>query len=108
MSKNPYILRCYARPEQDHFIGVCVDLDIVVQGDSLQGIQDEMTKAIKAYFSSLDVKNFKDVFPRTVPWLVMLDYYKVCFIVRALNFKHSFKIFFEQIIPKEFLVSPCV
>ena len=112
MSKNPYILRCYGRPEGDHFIGVCIDLDIIVQGNSIQAIQDEMTKAIQAYFSSLDKQNFRDLYPRPVPFQVMLDYYRVCFIVKVLNFRHSFKtgfqIFFEQIIPKEFLITPCV
>ena len=112
MIKNPYMLKCYCRPEGDHFIGVCVDLDIVVAADSVAKVQAEMTKAIRVYFSSLDKKNLKDLFPRPVPLYVWLDYYRVCFIVRYLNFIHSFKsgfqIFFEQIIPKEFSVSPCV
>ena len=112
MNHNPYILRCYARPEGGHFIGVCIDLDIVVQGQSLANTQEEMTKAIRIYFSSLDQKNFRDLFPRRSPFFVMADYYRVCLLVRLLNFKHSvkssFQVFFEQIIPKEFLVAPCV
>ena len=112
MSRNPYILRCYGRPEGDHFIGVCIDLDIVVQAPSIQAVQEEMTKAIKVYFLSLDKNNFQDLYPRPVPFHVMLDYYRVCFLVRVFHFKNSmkagFQIFCEQIIPKEFLVSPCV
>ena len=112
MSRNPYILRCYARPEEDHFIAVCIDLDIVVKSQSIQTVQEEMTKAIQLYFSSLDKKNFRDLFPRPAPLQVMLDYYRVLLIVRFLTVQHSlknsFQIFFEQIIPKEFLVSPCV
>ena len=112
INKNPYMLRCYVRPEQDYLIGVCVDLDIVVQSDSISSIRSEMTKAIHAYFSSLDKKNFRDIFPRRVPLYVMFDYYRVCFIVRGLNFKesvkNSFQIFREQLIPKEFSISPCV
>ena len=111
MNKNPYILRCYGRPENDHYIGVCIELDIVVQAPSLSQVQNEMTKAIEIYFSSLDQKNFQDIFPRPVPLHVLMDYYRVCFIVRYLNFLHSFRsgfdIFCEQIIPKEFLVRPC-
>ena len=112
MRKNPYILRCYVRPEDDHFIGVCIDLDIVVQSQSIQTVQQEMTTAIRAYFSSLDKDNFRYLFPRTVPFHVMIDYFKVCVIVRLSHFQHSirnsFQIFFEQLIPKEFSISPCV
>ena len=111
MHRNPYILRCYGRPEGDHFIGVCVDLDIVVQAPSIQKVQGEMTKAIEVYFLSLDKKNFRDLFPRPVPFHILMDYYRVYFIVHYLNFVHFFKagfnVFFEQIIPKEFSISPC-
>ena len=111
MTKNPYLLRCYGRREGNHFIGVCVDLDIVVQASSIEKIQEEMTKALEAYFSSLDQKNLRDLFPRAVPYHVLIDYYRVYFIVRYFNFANSFKsnfnVFFEQLIPKNFSVSPC-
>jgi|GEM_PF-7114791 hypothetical protein len=106
MRKNPYILRCYARPEADYILGVCVDLDIAVRGNSVEEVKDEMTKALKSYFQSLDEKNFKDVFPRKVPINVLLDYYFV--VARILTFiaKRNLQIFCEQLIPKDFTISP--
>lgn len=109
MKRNPYIIRCYARPEEDHYIGVCIDLDIAVRGVSLLKIREEMTKAIKVYFESLDEANFKDLFPRPVPLSVLLDYYKVLAIVHCFYFliscRNNFQVFFEQLIPKEFSIS---
>jgi predicted RNase H-like HicB family nuclease len=107
--KNPYRLRCYARPENDYILGICIDLDIAVRGSSIDEVRAEMTKAIQAYFMSLDKDNFKDLIPRPVPMRVMLDYYKVCVMINCLRGKEGFQIFCEQLIPKQFEVSPsCV
>ncbi|MDP2928519.1 MAG: hypothetical protein Q8O01_00450 [Candidatus Omnitrophota bacterium] len=107
--KNPYRLRCYARPENGYILGICIDLDIAVRGNSIDEVRTEMTKAIQAYFMSLDKDNFKDLIPRPVPMRVMLDYYKVCVMISCLMGKEGFQIFCEQLIPKQFEVSPsCV
>lgn len=112
MDKNTFRLRCYGRPEGDHYIGVCIDLDIVVRGESVLEVQGEMTKAVRAYFSSLDANNFRDIFPRMSPLYVRMDYLRVYFIVHYLkflvSFQKNFQVFREQIIPKEFSISPCV
>lgn len=106
MRKNPYILRCYARPEGDYILGVCIDLDIAVKGKSVDDVRGEMTKALKAYFDSVDQANFKDVFPRQVPLLVLLDYYRVCVLVHRFRLKRNIQIFCEQLVPKEFDIAP--
>ena len=109
MRKNPYILRCYARPEKDYILGICVDLDIAVRGVSVDEVRGEMTKAIESYFLSLDKNNFKDLFPRRSPVVVMLDYYMVYVIVHYLRAKKNFQVFCEQLIPQKFEISPlCV
>lgn len=112
MKKNTLRLKCYGRPEGDHHLGVCIDLDIVVRGSSVREVQNEMTKAVKVYFSSLDKNNFKDIFPRPSPLYVQLDYLRVCFIVHSFkfvkSFQENFQVFCEQIIPKEVSISPCV
>jgi len=110
MDKNVFRLRCYGRPEGNYHIGVCIDLDIVVRGKSVKEVQSQMTKALNVYFSSLDKKNFKDIFPRLSPLHVRLDYFRVYFIVNFLTFfaafQANFQIFCEQMIPKEFSISP--
>ena len=106
MKKNPLMLRCYARPERGHIIGVCVDLDIAVKGRSISEIRGKMTEAISSFFASLDKNNFKDVFPRQVPPIVMMDYYRVCIMVNYLKAKKDFQVFCEQLIPKKFEISP--
>jgi hypothetical protein len=112
MERNPYILRCYARPEKDYIIGICIDLDIAVRSDSISQVREEMRKAIEGYFLSLDKDNFKDLFPRTVPFHVKLDYYRVCCLIKYLrfftSFKRNFQVFCEQLIPEKFSIAPCV
>lgn len=111
MGKNPYILRCYGRPEGDHSIGICIDLDIVVQGDGPAEVRRKMIDAITLYFESLDKENLQDLIPRKSPPYVFADYYRVCTIIKFVRFskslKEQFQIFCEQIIPEKFIVAPC-
>ena len=105
------MLRCYARPEGNYILGVCIDLNLAVRGDNIEQVKNEMTKAIKLYFSCLDKENFQDLFPRPSPLIHKLDFYRVCFLVKVLHLtkfiSEGFQIFREQIIPKEFSVIPC-
>ncbi len=111
MPKNPYILRCYARPEGDHLIAVCVDLDIMVRGATIDEVRQELTDAIKSYLGSLDKENIKDLFPRRAPAQVMANYYFVVIVVHCMKFfksvKSGFDIFCELATPQGFKVSPC-
>ena len=103
--RNPYLLRCYARPENDYILGMCVDLDIAVRGTTISEVRTEMTKAIESFLLSVDKDNFKDVFPRPVSVSVTLDYCRVLAMVHLLRTKEKFQIFFEELIPKKFEVS---
>ena len=111
LKNNPYILRCYARPEGDHLIGVCVDLDITVRGVSIDEVRKQLTLAIQSYLESLDKDNIKDVFPRPSPFNVMLDYYFVYSLVNCIKvskrIRAEFDAFCELATPQGFKVTLC-
>ena len=112
MKRNPYLLRCYARPEGDHILGICIDLDLIVKGDSIATVQHELHLAIKSYLESLDKDNLKDLFPRQAPFNIMADYYFVYAIVYFRKTMHQIKdkfdVFCEQATPRNFQVVSCV
>lgn len=112
MKKNPYILRCYARPEKDHVIAVCVDLDLAIRADSIDSAKEELSQSIQSYLESLNKDNIKDLFPRPAPLGVRMDYYFVCCFVYAMraikNLRSGFDIFCELATPQSFRVTLCV
>jgi predicted RNase H-like HicB family nuclease len=106
----PTLLRCYARPEADHYIGQCLELDLAVQGESLQEVRRKMEECLQSYLESLDRENVRDLFPRPAPLHVWCDYYRVCFLVllhRLLRrLETNVQVFREQVIPQRFAIHP--
>ena len=112
MGRNPYILRCYVRPEEDHLIAVCIDLDLAVRADTMTSAKEELAKSIQSYLESLDKDNIKDLFPRPAPLSIKADYCFVCCVVNIMKFlknlRSGFDIFCELATPQSFRVTPCV
>lgn len=112
MKKIQHILRCYARPENDYIVGVCVDLNLAVRGDSIEAVKREMTQAIKGYLNSIQADGIKDFVPRPAPAYIWLQYYLVCCVVLLSRFvqscKKTFQVFNEEVTPKGFAVNLCV
>jgi len=110
MRHYPTILRCYARPEGDHYIGHCLELDLAVQGNSILEVRRKMEECLQSYLESLDPQNVRDLFPRPAPLGVWLDYYRVFFLIKSRRFLHrlekNFQIFQEQIVPQHFAIQP--
>ena len=110
MDGRRFILRCYARPEGDHLLAICVDLDIAVVGNSIQEVRDKMTDALTSYFESINKDNAQYLLGRPAPLHVFLDYYRVYMIVMSsyffANCKKNFQIFCENLIPGNISISP--
>ena len=71
------ILSCYARGAGDAWEGICLDLDIAVQGDSLGDVREKLSEAIKSYFEyvvTLPEEEQKRLLSRRVPWHVRSKY----------------------------------
>ena len=106
MRRNPYILRCYARPEGDHLIAVCIDLDLIVRANTVESAKEELSNAIQSYLDSLDSQNIMYLFPRPVPFRIKAEYYGILLIKNILG---GYSTFCESMIPKGgFQAKPCV
>ena len=110
MRTYPTLLRCYARPEGDHYIGHCLELDLAVQGTSIAEVRRKMEECLQSYFQSLDLQNVRGLFPRPAPLHVWLDYGRVMLLVKLHRFLHwlgrNVQVFQEQVIPQRFAIYP--
>ena len=106
----PTVLRCYARPEGHHYVGQCLEVDLAVQADSIPEVRRKMEECLQSYLESLDAENVRDLFPRSAPLHVRLDYYRVCLLVRFHRLRRGLgrnvQIFQEQIVPQRFALRP--
>lgn len=112
MRKNPCLLRCYGKPQGDKYVGICIDLDIAVEGRDLPEVRKKMSEVITLYMESLNKDNACNLFLRRSPLHVFLDYYIVCSIVLCSKLfsaiRDRFQIFREQLIFEKISVCPCV
>lgn len=110
MRTYPTLLRCYARPEADHYIGQCLELDLAVQGESIPEVRRKMAECLQSYLESLDPESLVDLFPRPAPFSVWLDYYRVSLLVtlhQILRFLGTnVQVFQERIVPQRFAIHP--
>lgn len=110
MAYYPTVLRCYARPERDHYIGQCLELDLAVQADSIPEVRRKMEECLQSYLESVDAENVRDLFPRPAPSHVWLDYYRVCLLVAFHQLLRQLGanvvIFQERIVPQRFAIHP--
>jgi len=75
--KNPYILRCFVKPDGDRFVGICIDLDIAVVGASIPEVKANMSEAISGYLQNITPENIKDLLPRPSPIHIKCQYYGI-------------------------------
>ena len=112
MKEYPSILRCYSRPEGDHYIGQCLELDLAVQADSTLAVRRKMEECLQSYLESLDSKNVRDLFPRPAPLHVWVDHYRVYLLVALHRVLHQLgrnvQVFQEQVVPQRFAIHPLV
>lgn len=77
MPRYPAVLHCYVRPENAHYIAVCLELDLVDQGTTLENAKTALEENIVGYLGALTPENIDNLFPRPAPLYIYLDYYRV-------------------------------
>ena len=89
MRSVPTLLRCYARPEGDHYLAFCLELNLCDRGETLAAAKASLEEDLLGYLESLTAENSARLFPRPAPWFVYLDYYRVrCIVASAVLFRH--------------------
>ena len=102
MRKYPSVLRCYVRPEKDHYIAVCLELNLCDRGETLESAKASLEEDILGYLESLTPEELPHLFPRPAPLYTYLDYYRVrsLFLLAHLihRLKHRWQVFFEPLL----------
>lgn len=69
---------CFARSDGEGWEGLCVDLDIGVQGESLNEVVDALNEAVVSYVEDAkkeDVATARRLLARRAPWHVRVGYF---------------------------------
>ena len=85
----PTVLHCYARPEGDHYLALCLELGLCDQGKTLEDAKASLEEDIVGYLESLTPENLAGLFPRPASWEVHLDYYRVWCLVAWSSLFHQ-------------------
>ena len=102
MKTYPTLLRCYVRPENDHYLAFCLELGLCDRGETLGAAKASLEEDILGYLDSLTPENLDELFPRPASWEVYLDYYRVrCLVALAHAFHqltHRWVVFVEPLL----------
>jgi hypothetical protein len=89
MRTFPTVLRCYARPEAEHYLAFCLELGLCDRGQTLEAAKASLEEDILGYLDSLTAENVAALFPRPAAWPVHLDYYRVWCLVALGHWFHQ-------------------
>ena len=92
MSAKEIVLRCFAKKENNYWVAVCVDLSLATQADSFEAAQQKLDEQVKSYINealSIHREYADELLTRKAPLSLMIEYYKIKVLSRALKFKQA-------------------
>ena len=92
---KPIKLRCYARPEGNHFVAVCITINVASQNDTLIGAIESLREAVEGYLESVNDRNISP--KRISPVSFYLEYYIIGIVLRFRRFKKGISDKYENI-----------
>ncbi len=113
MSKSGFNfkVRGYTKPESDHYVAVCIDLNLVGQGNTPEEAMDKVSDAIRLYFSYL--KDHPEEIPLRLPrrakfgflmtyWGIRINHYIVHKFIHLKNWFKEYRPFEKRVIPTQY------
>jgi len=97
---NPFNLklRGFSQKEPDgSWLAVCIDLNLVAQGDSQKESREKLHNMISGYLEEAlteDEKYFDDLVPRKSPFICLVRYYWIALLSKITH--HSSQQFFTE------------
>ena len=83
MADEGYTLRCIAYPKGERYVGVCLDLSLYAEGDTVAGVRAQIESQVFSYMSHMVEKGVEEeMFPRRAPF----KYWLIYLIIRTVNF----------------------
>ena len=102
ISPDRLVLRCYGhKTEKGNLVGVCLDLDIAVEAESIEELKKKMSQAVASYIEAVldtnDRSSIPALFTRRAPFKDLIIYYYIKFRHYIRQFPGNFT--FNEIIP---------
>ncbi len=102
IKKDRLVLRCYGRKtEKGNLVGVCLDLDIAVEAESIEGLKIKMRQAVASYLGAVldtdDKASIPHLLPRRAPLKDWAIYYFIKMILFVRQFPGNFT--FKESVP---------
>jgi hypothetical protein len=70
-----YSLRCIAYPKGERYVGICLDLSLFADGDTIEDVRAQIESQAISYMSYMVEKGVEDeMFPRRAPVSYWLRY----------------------------------
>jgi len=94
MHAKKLVLRGYVRPKRDYFLAVCIDLNLVVQGKTIEEALHSLKDAIEGYLEEIseNPQLYKETIPRKSPRSFYFQYYWAYINTFCRKLLKSFKI----------------
>jgi hypothetical protein len=97
------ILRCYGYRKGNKWIGVCVDLDIAAEADSLDDLKNKLNSMIHSYVETVcdteDKSSIPYLIKRRSPLPDWFRYYLTVALCRIANRKRDDRRAFDEMLP---------
>ncbi|MEA3241419.1 MAG: hypothetical protein U9P37_07610 [Pseudomonadota bacterium] len=99
VSINDLVLRCYGYKKDSAWVGVCIDLDIVVQSPNLCQLKKKMGEVVSSYIETVldteDKESIPVLLTRKAPLSHCLIYQLIKMVSNAWSLSKRFSAFAE-------------
>lgn len=102
LKPSDFVLKCYGYKSSDGpYVGVCLNLNIAVQADSVEELKTKMGDAISSYLDVVldtdDLESIPDLINRKAPLADWAFYYLIRLLLSFKNLRDKFV--FKKYIP---------
>jgi len=95
------VLRCYGHKSKDKWFGVCIDLNLAVEADSLESLRGKMNEVIGTFIEAVldtkDKNSIPELISRRAPIRDRLIYHSINLIFFIKNLRNN--LVFKEFIP---------
>jgi len=102
ISPRRFVLRCYGqKTEKGNLVGVCLDLDIAVEAESIEELKRKMNQAFQTYLETVLDTDDTDSIPHLLTRRAPLKDWVLYYFIKSIHYIRRFpgNFTFKEIIP---------
>lgn len=99
-NRKPFYVRCYAKPEGDQWVALCIDLTLAAQADSFEQAKFKLEQQINHYVHdalTVDREHADELLNRKAPLANRFEYHMIS-LVQALRPAPKCERAFEELV----------